>query len=753
MANLPEFMNLRRKALKLTVGKLAVQLNLNPATVHKYLSGVRPLPETRVALFRDTLCPSEELKDEFNSLYEKFQVGRTRSPLELAIDSPEATLRMATLNFWPFAGEKLSSEEDPDNEFNEEVSSKAFMEKFVEKCLSLAVVHLETVDVGRRLPKGQIPFDMNQRIDAVERRKVDFIFNLMSLQRLKRLTFIPVPIRIAVNALVFQTPSADGQEQDFARLSAAKRLLVYGEQPASEPFLVITIANEIGHVFMEQAHGLKEIGKTFRADELHTHCLDPQPTLDAAFLEETMRTRSKHAPVMLVADEHTILSVLGLLKNEAALVLPPNSDQAVIHSVERRIPPAFYFGIGMRRTNNSALIDYLQQTFTACLSVESESIAEWYRDLYYQLVRFVRKRLATTGIYTGGILRTTQRVGDPPPQGADSAEWGRRLATLAEQNARAVARRTLTLSRRSLENLPPEMAPWRPILSRARELIEVKDGGDRGRIREIIFHCARMALGRDPYSHESGSIQLLHELTPQSGPTPADERALDNASVNCPEGQWPDFLYLMELELDMDLSDLRKCNERWFRHSWDLGRLISRIQLLLEASRDSRLVLTIRDFNAKYDLETYVRMRALDAQIDLLTMNSEIKKELVSPNPFVKRILAFRLGETAGFLDAEFLPPANILPNVGNETPYDVGTEIQPHGTILIRRLYVADHLHGGGISRRLIRRIVEEGNDSLQKGIWLGGNSWTAHDRRKFRRAGFFPIDNNRLLYEFKLT
>jgi hypothetical protein len=350
MANLPEFMNLRRKALKLTVGKLAVQLNLNPATVHKYLSGVRPLPETRVALFRDTLCPSEELKDEFNSLYEKFQVGRTRSPLELAIDSPEATLRMATLNFWPFAGEKLSSEEDPDNEFNEEVSSKAFMEKFVEKCLSLAVVHLETVDVGRRLPKGQIPFDMNQRIDAVERRKVDFIFNLMSLQRLKRLTFIPVPIRIAVNALVFQTPSADGQEQDFARLSAAKRLLVYGEQPASEPFLVITIANEIGHVFMEQAHGLKEIGKTFRADELHTHCLDPQPTLDAAFLEETMRTRSKHAPVMLVADEHTILSVLGLLKNEAALVLPPNSDQAVIHSVERRIPPAFYFGIGMRRT-------------------------------------------------------------------------------------------------------------------------------------------------------------------------------------------------------------------------------------------------------------------------------------------------------------------------------------------------------------------------------------------------------------------
>jgi hypothetical protein len=167
MTNLLDFMNGRSRALGLSREKLSQRLGLSTAIVHKHLSGSRPLSPERAELFRGLLCDSPELKSQFDALYRKSRTGRNRSPLDLAIDSPRASLRVATLNFQPFAG-----------------TTTCFVDRFVEKCLHFAVIRLETAEPERRLPDGKSRFAIIERVEAVERKRVDLLFNLISLERM-----------------------------------------------------------------------------------------------------------------------------------------------------------------------------------------------------------------------------------------------------------------------------------------------------------------------------------------------------------------------------------------------------------------------------------------------------------------------------------------------------------------------------------------------------------------------------------------
>ena len=81
--------------------------------------------------------------------------------------------------------------------------------------------------------------------------------------------------------------------------------------------------------------------------------------------------------------------------------------------------------------------------------------------------------------------------------------------------------------------------------------------------------------------------------------------------------------------------------------------------------------------------------------------------------------------------------------------------------TIQVTRLYVVPHMRSSGISRRLIRKIIEEGNEvPLSKderqisGVWLKTARFLAADRMKFRRCGFdYTSDESFLWYELKLA
>lgn len=746
-----EFMAERRKQLDLSTLDLAKTAGMNTATVYKYLSGARAIPPERAQRLRDALCETPELRSRFDSLYQKSRPGKNRSPLELAIDSPNAELRIASLDYRPFSG-------DP----------RCFLDRFVEKCLELAVIGLEHAEPERISPDGPSTFDITERIEAIERRKVDLVFSLVSLQHMKKLAFIPIPIRIAVNGVLFH-PRSSGKERPVAeRLEAARNLLVRGEQRSAEPIHVVTIRNEVGHIFLEQTHHFTEAQDQAEAqnrDDLGirnsidagTNCLYPQSTLDAGELSDKLKKLGRFYPSMLIADERTCLDVLGALGGDGVLVLPPNSDQAVIHSIDRRIPPCFYFGIGMRRANNSPLIHFLQQTFSTFLAVESETIAAWYEELYNQLVERARSWLSNSAIYIGGIHLTKYRLPtdnsrDPiHSRASDPDALKSHCETQIEQTARAFARRCLTLSRRSLESLPPEMAAWRPILERARERVQVASGGNRGHLRNIVFHSAKMALGKDPFIWESDPIALLRELEPAF--ESRDDRGLhlgpetgfhDGPSRSVPpESHWTNFLYLMELELDMDLSLLKEVPERWFFSSADLGRLISKIQVLMEASRDSQLVLTIRTCESQRDRLALIALWKDYLEPDRLPdPQSHIASNINQPGSY--SLVAYHLGEPVGFLTA----------HIYQSESEDKGQDREPFdNTIGIRHLHVIHRMNHGGVSRRLIRRIIEEGNETLKKAIWTDRSLWNGYQQKKFERAGFVSADGNLLYFEYKLA
>ena len=79
-----------------------------------------------------------------------------------------------------------------------------------------------------------------------------------------------------------------------------------------------------------------------------------------------------------------------------------------------------------------------------------------------------------------------------------------------------------------------------------------------------------MALGQDPLSGEPDPIGLLRQLVPAfakrplNAAFPTDLRLLQRDSAPSSIGDdalkshWNDFIYLMELELDLDLSSLRR---------------------------------------------------------------------------------------------------------------------------------------------------------------------------------------------------
>jgi hypothetical protein len=75
--------------------------------------------------------------------------------------------------------------------------------------------------------------------------------------------------------------------------------------------------------------------------------------------------------------------------------------------------------------------------------------------------------------------------------------------------------------------------------------------------------------------------------------------------------------------------------------------------------------------------------------------------------------------------------------------------------TILINHLYVADHIHHSGVSRLLIRKMIEEGNDTAKSGVWIEAWKWSEKEKEpeKFVRSGFVERNPNLLWYELKLA
>jgi predicted GNAT family acetyltransferase len=186
------------------------------------------------------------------------------------------------------------------------------------------------------------------------------------------------------------------------------------------------------------------------------------------------------------------------------------------------------------------------------------------------------------------------------------------------------------------------------------------------------------------------------------------------------------------------------------------------VQKLLEASRDSQNVLTIRSYEESqaeaFDKlrKDYAESRGHDEFKTLLRTSFSSKEERYS----LMRFLAFSLGEPVGFIEGIAIPekkaerqpptaPASGEPSASASLkPEPADLRRDEGNTIEVTHLHVRDYMRNTGVSRRLIRRIVEEANDTCKKAVWLKTVSPVGDAFEKFHKCGFVPAEQGRLYW-----
>jgi GNAT superfamily N-acetyltransferase len=239
--------------------------------------------------------------------------------------------------------------------------------------------------------------------------------------------------------------------------------------------------------------------------------------------------------------------------------------------------------------------------------------------------------------------------------------------------------------------------------------------------------------GREFYQDKAGFLKMLCSLPPA-------DREYDRQPK---PGPWLDFLILLGRELDLDLSFLGDCEERYFTLSRDLGRLISNIQRHLEGARETQNVLTVVEFDShrlksfEQLAKEYADQRNNEAYLNGFEMDLEKVKE---SNTI--RFLAFSLGDPVGFIEAHrYIKSADQAHALGHELGEITSCSIE------VDHLHVTGYMRNTGVSRRLIRRIVEQANEQLCREVWLETSRFQREDLPKFRRAGFSESEMGRFL------
>lgn len=646
-----------REAHEWDLETLAAAAAISPKTLRQYESGRAIQSETAKKLARAFFGSSgdgpnldtAEARDFLECLNREIEL-RSINPLNLPIDSNDATIRGLSLDYAPFSGT------DKDKSGVEKENSERFLDLFLRKLFQLSVINLEEPDFAKAASEKST-FDIVKRISLLESDRADLIVNLSSLQRLRRVHFFPTTIRVSLNAVVF---NEDGNESS-GNLGHLKTFLTSGVS-AWEPLNLLAVRNEVGYVYLTQS--LK----------IPPSRITPLSTIDPTILADQLRKYRGEKP-LLVCDEVTAMGTVTALKGQGMLVLQPCTDEAVLTD-KRMVLPAFPLAIGVKRENNDAMINYLSSSLQAFLALEPETIAALLHTLYDQLVSFAKETLSCDqNLYLGGTRRI---IKDRHPEFAP---------LLADQNARAFARRCLQVSAVSLRNLAPELEPWRPVLRRVRRLIHIDEARNRSLVKGSLIAALKTVYGLDPVEDSLESLALAFNKDKEEVIKRSASGLLDPRS----DERWSALKYILERDLDLEVPSER---EGFFKQPRDLEPLISEIQNLLESSGQTSSVTVIELLNADsrpvYErlwlpyIDRYAPVGSTKATVD---------------DPFHPVFLVRNLGEPVGFLQATLLNKKRSR-------------------SLCVDHLYFVEHMRNLGMSRRVIRAAInyahEQGCDSV---------------------------------------
>jgi len=417
--------------------KLDKKSKISRSTVFNYLKGYRKPTSDFIEFFADTNYPGEPDRK-----------GKLESEIRLTLENPNQfagrhtnfspalqvgyggvldgirngeKLRVMSVDYQPIAG--------PRNDKGEE----SFFESVVGRVLSLAQIPIE--DVGQR--RDLTPLDYNRVADLHYG-----IFNAPDRILSCDLQFWRLPIKMSLGALCW----AD----DFETQIITGRILsgldsIQGIRGDIRP---IVVKNDIGAIYCRQVLKYSD----GELDELKSMSLD-------SLVAQMEQRKGDVKPAFVCTDEFTSIELHNRLKPaRTRLVFPLNNRRTGSEDLRRALPQ-YFCSIAANRSDVK-FREFLDAILWQVLSTEVESTA---KDLV-----ILAKSLALT---VAESLRISNNSGEDT-EGAEA----KKSAETAENSATLLAWEwvfyTLCLDMGSIETFSnPGDLPWKPILSRTREII------------------------------------------------------------------------------------------------------------------------------------------------------------------------------------------------------------------------------------------------------------------------------------------
>jgi ribosomal protein S18 acetylase RimI-like enzyme len=199
----------------------------------------------------------------------------------------------------------------------------------------------------------------------------------------------------------------------------------------------IVVEGEVGSIHCEKRLGYKkaELSAVQKMDE----------GLLATRLEDETRKRKDTIPVVCV-DDLTAMRVRFKLGSKACLVFPMNTPEAIQQKSARRELPLYHLSVAVR-SRKPELVQFMDEALGRFLSTEVETTATaWFelaKDLLDKVDEMTRK--------------TSARVIEKAELWAQAWDW---------------VRYTLTLDSKSIDSMSDTGLPFKPILRRARQLLQ-----------------------------------------------------------------------------------------------------------------------------------------------------------------------------------------------------------------------------------------------------------------------------------------
>jgi DNA-binding winged helix-turn-helix (wHTH) protein/GNAT superfamily N-acetyltransferase len=294
--------------------------------------------------------------------------------------------------------------------------------------------------------------------EALTQNKLDLIFPCLSVHSSTMVRFWATPIRLSLGAVILS--------KDQSQRIWIQRALSGQMRRTHQRMLPIVVKGEVGAI-----HCINNLG--FLESDIVCE-YQPSPVRLAHRLRQ-LAGDATAVPVVIVA-EHTCFKVLRELGKDGSAVLPLMGRNT---RARRRELPQYFVGFACSR-RNPELAAMIRQAFQLFLTSDLEGVA------------------STFAIACDDLLRLSADAADYYLEPATSFDLD---CALRYRLAGDWALYTVGLDRQSIAGYPNSDLPWRPVLERARELVQEDLAMDVKTITDQIKLCTRYKPDDVPFSH------------------------------------------------------------------------------------------------------------------------------------------------------------------------------------------------------------------------------------------------------------